>query len=440
MIPWRCTRAILGLLLVLQLALAACTATPGTPSVAPATVFSAGLTPLPTWTPRPTWTPWQPPTRAPTATPTATPPPPPPFTGRLLLETEHSELRWLDFAGGKPRLGDALITDLRQYAVSPDGRYVVYSGLETPMTLLDLANGQTRRLGNSTSRCYAWSPSSARFAYTSYSPTPALYAYELTGGTSTKIVDFACAYYMGGHMGGGAPTSGRICGEITCGAWLDESHLLFRHYAGAMPDTVTDTGLPSSGMGPYPYIEVRAQAATIASLQDRHVTLTDLPELWFELARCPYGPYVLLRNSWDADSPDYISPVFTDAGGLRPAPLPMDGYSAELKVVVTHGSFVDRQCDIGFWGERPGWSGSTLYGLLDPVTHQEVFRSATLPDILQLNRHWVWVGDPQARRVAIPFWGGNRDGIAMVDLNTGGYTILLDSSEHFIEVAAWVAP
>jgi len=115
----------------------------------------------------------------------------------------------------------AMVTDLRQYASSPDGHYLVYSGLKTTVTLLDLESGETRPLVGANSDCFRWSPDSARFTYTSDTPSPGLYAYELESGRSTKIVDVPCGSYKNFRTSGTSSRPGSICGEISCGpGWM----------------------------------------------------------------------------------------------------------------------------------------------------------------------------------------------------------------------------
>lgn len=380
----------------------------------------------PTRTPWPTNTPWILPTRIPTKTSTPKPPPLPPLSGRLLLQTGLIELRWLDFDGDRASLGEPFVSDLRQYAVSPDGRYLLYSGLETPVTLLDLLSGEQRQLAAEPSGCFAWSPEGSRFSYTRPKSPAALFAYELENSRSTEISDVACGNYLDFNA------EGRLCGELTCGAWLDETRLLFRRFTGSLPAKVTDLGGLTGQLKPYPYPELRADHSTIATIENGRVGLEELPELWNELERCPDQPYLLLRNDWATESDVFIAPVFSDFSLFQPTPLPAI-VGADLR---QEGPlFVDADCRVAY-SLRKFHSDAPVLILLDPATLQEVYRSVRLP------QDWVWSGvwaDQPGDQFAV-IERPRQDGtsIGLIDLDNGAFANLFDLNEVNMNVIAWV--
>jgi hypothetical protein len=410
----------LGILLVSLLAACSWFAQPApTPTRLPTTP------PRPTRTPWPTATLWLPPTHVPTRTSTPKPPPLPPLSGRLLLETGVSELRWLDFDGERASLGEPIVSDLRQVALSPDGRYLVYSGLETPVTLLDLVSGEQRQLASQPSACFAWSPDGSRFTYTRREAAQTLYAYELANDRSTKITQAACGNFLG------FSSEGKLCGELTCGVWLDEARLLFRRFSGSLPNKVTDRkGL--SGQA-YPYPELRADHSTIAAIERGQAALEELPELWNELERCPHAPYLLLRKDWATDSELLIAPVFSDFSLFQPEPLPKVKDQLYLQ---SSPLFVDRQCHLlAVVGTRYG--DQVALAMIDPASLQEIFRSP----ILRLDWNWsgAWVGDPAERIAAIVQGGQGGSTITLVDLDSGSHRDLIDLDEDQANVIAWSA-
>ena len=392
-------------------------AEPAPPSRSPA----ATPRPVITSTPKPTRTP------TPTATPTPTPPALPPLSGRLLLDV-GSELRWLVFDGEQARLEEPLARNIRDYALSSNGRYLVFSGLDNDITLLDLTTGKTRVLVASPSSCLSWSPQSARFTYTTWEGSPGLYAYELATGKRTKIVGFPCGTYSD-YGSGGTP---RYCGEVTCGVWLDESHVFFQRFTGSLPDEVTVTvGVP---------IELRAQHTTIAALAGGKAKLVDWPERWYEIGRCEHGPYVLLSDG-DPDTPPYVSPVFTSFTGCQPRPLP------ELEDEDPRGgaSFADPDCNILVGHE--GYSGDRWVSLVDPDAMEVVFTSAPLPtrfvtaDGMEHRSDWgrdyAWVGDPGQHVMAITRSSEKGTAVTLVDLDTGASRTLIEDERPPVDVLAW---
>jgi WD40 repeat protein len=340
-----------------------------------------------------------------------------------------SELRWLIFDGEQARLEKPLARNIRDYALSPNGRYLVFSGLDNDITLLELATGKKRVLVASPSACLSWSPQSARFTYTTWEGSPGLYAYELATGRRTKIVGFPCGTFSN-YSSGGTP---RYCGEVTCGVWLDESHVLFQRFTGSLPDkvTVTIAGDP---------IELRAQHTTIAALAGGKAKLVNWPARWYEIGRCAHGPYVLLTDQ-DPNTPPCVSPVFTRFAGFQPRPL------AELEHMESGSgaSFADPDCNILVRHER-GY-GDRWVSLVAPDATEVVFTSALLPtkfvtaDGKQYFGDWgqsyAWVGDTGQHVMAITKSSENGTAVTLVDLDTGAFRILIEGKWHDVNVLAW---
>ena len=419
-------RSVVRVALALVVVLSGC-GSQVTPSLAerapPSLPPAATPRPAMTSTPKPTRTP------TPTATPTPTPPALPPLSGRLLLDVS-SELRWLIFDGEQARLEKPLARNIRDYALSPNGRYLVFSGLDNDITLLELATGKKRVLVASPSACLSWSPQSARFTYTTRLGSPGLYAYELATGRRTKIVGFPCGTYSN-YSSGGTP---RYCGEVTCGVWLDESHVLFQRFTGSLPDkvTVTIAGDP---------IELRAQHTTIAALAGGKAKLVDWPARWYEWGRCAHGPYVLLGDG-DPFTPPCVSPVFTRFTGFQPRPM------AELEHDDhwSGASFADPDCHI-LVRHHKNYSGDRWVSLVDPDTMEVVFTSAPLPttyvraDGVMVRGDWgrdyAWVGDPRQHVMAITRHSEKGTAVTLVDLDTGASRVLIEAREHPVDVLAW---
>jgi len=420
-------RSVVRIALALVVVLSGCGSqvTPSLAEPAPSS-RSPAATPRPvmTRTPKPTRTP------TPTATPTPTPPALPPLSGRLLLDV-RSELRWLIFDGEQARLEEPLARNIRDYALSPSGRYLVFSGLDNDITLLELATGKTRVLVASPSACLSWSPQSARFAYTTWEGSPGLYAFELATGRRTKIVGFPCGTYSD-YGSGGTP---RYCGQVTCGVWLDESHVFFQRFTGSLPDKVTvAAGVP---------IELRAQHTTIAALAGGKAKLVDWPDRWYEIDRCAHGPYVLLGDA-DPDTPPCVSPVFTSFAGFQPRPL------AELEHEErgSGASFADPDCSILVRHE--GYSGDRWVSLVDPDGTEVVFTSAPLPTKFvaadgkmhrsDWGRDYAWVGDPGQHVMAITRASEKGTAVTLVDLDTGASRVLIEDEWPPVDVLAWTPP
>lgn len=408
-------RAALALLVVLsgcgsQVTPLRAEPTPGLTEPTPP-LFSPAATPRPrvTSTPRPIRTP------KPTATPAPTPPPMPPLSGRILLDT--GELRWLVFDGEQAALEEPLARNIRDHALSPDGRYLLFSGLDNDITLLDLATGKKRVLVSSPSACLSWSPDGSRFTYTTREGSPGLYAYELATGRRTKIVGFPCGTYRN-FSSGGTP---RYCGEVTCGAWLDESHVLFQRFTGSLPDKVTVTaGVPA---------ELRAQHTTVAALAGGKAKLVDWPERWYGIGRCAHGPYVLLSDE-HYDTPACVSPLFTSFAGFQPRPLPRLKHQE-----FGDPSFADPDCNILVRQQIP-LSGDRRVSLLDPETMDVVFTSVPLPGAVQ---DYAWVGDPGQHVMAITTATEKGMGVTLVDLDTGASRTLIEDEWPPVHVLAWTS-
>jgi len=344
----------------------------------------------------------------------------PPLSGRLLLDT--GELRWLVYDSEEAKLGEPLVRNLRDYALSPDGRYLLFSGLDNDITLLELATGKKRVLVSSPSACLSWSPDGSRFTYTTHEGSPGLYAYELATGKRTKIVGFPCGTYSD-YSSGGTP---RYCGEVTCGVWLDESHVLFQRFTGSLPDKVTViAGDPR---------ELRAQHTTIAALAGGKARLVNWPERWYGIDRCAYAPYVLLGDD-DLDTPPYISPVFTSYAGLEPRPLP----TLEHQVRGSSQRFADSDCNILVWHEEHSYNGSERWvSLLDPKRMDVVFTSAPLPtNSFAGAQDYVWVGDPGQHVMAFTTPSEKGVGVTLVDLDTGASRTLIEDEWPPVDVLAW---
>ncbi len=407
--------------------------------------------PTPKPPPSPTRQVYQSPTLWPTRTPvptkafTPTPPPLPPFTGRLLLDMEN-ELYWLTGEGGAATLSEPLVSQLRQTSVSPDGRYLVYSGLKESITLMDLASGKKRVVASAPASCASWSPQSTRFTYKVNKPSPAIYMYDLASKSSVRITDFPCSSYMGSGLGGatgGGVGTGTFCGEVTCGVWMDESHLFFQHFTGKMPEKITRTGgVP---------VELQAQHTTMVTFgkaAGQRPKLEDWPERLYEVERCNTGPYVLLRKDVDGERPLFISPVFTDTAGVDLRPVPRCKYASDCSAPY----FADAQCNLLTSHTETMKSGKDYVTLTDPLTLGQVFTSTMLPteylnkDGRSVHALWnwygkdVWVGDPQERIIAMAVSGPKNSQIILLDLHTGGTFVLADREEINSEVLVWLAP
>jgi len=229
--------------LLVGLILAGCASQVKTPPPSPTP--HATVPPFPTEPPYVfvTFTPWPTRTPIPSKTPTFTPPPLPGFSGRLLLLTGMVELRWLNFTSGSASLEEPFTRGAFSMGISPDRKSLVFSGWKDDITLVDLTTGEMKPLVADHSRCFSWSPSNTRFTYTTYKPPSALYSYDLASGKSTRIVDFPCGNYfgdLGANMTSG-PGEGTLCGGMTCGVWMDDTHLFFQRFTGELPETITYT-------------------------------------------------------------------------------------------------------------------------------------------------------------------------------------------------------
>jgi hypothetical protein len=386
-----------------------------------------------TYTPNPTKTP------LPSQTPTPTLPALPGFTGRLLLMTGLSELRWLNVEGKNASLEEPFVAQLQVAAVSPDWQWALFSGWKNNITLLNLQNGEQQQIIPQRSTCFSWSPGSTRFSYKVIGTSPALYAYEVATGKSEKIVDFLCANYMGFGLEGKSNElgEGMICGEVTCGAWLDDSHLLFQRFSGEMPEKITRVL-----SGTYP--ELRSQHTNLAVLDDNLnlTALEETPGRWYELESCAFGPYVLMHTSLD-DNLIYISPTFRDFSEIQPRPIP------ERERFEGVPRFADPQCNI-LYRHQSALYHERWITLINPQTLEVVLESAylptkyTQPDGKKVIADWswdgVWVGDPQDRTMAIARTESGGKAIIFFDLVTGAYSLISTLDEVNVDVLAWVSP
>lgn len=390
------------------------------PSLAPATVSQ------PTFPPEPTRLPTA--TDTPAPTPTPTPPPLPPFVGRLLVVIDKA-LYWLTGEGETAQLSEPLAQNIELATVSPDGRYLAYSIRGEVTNLMDLSSGEVRQLSPTTSQCFSWSPDNSHFTYTVEKGALELYQAD-PDGAKVKIAQTPCKKYGGGVTGNVDPHN--MCGELTCGAWLDESHLLFQRFQGEMPGFVTiKSGVP---------VQLQSQLTTLATVNSsggQATRLVDLAERWYEVERCNAGPYVLLRKERDGDV--YLSPTFTDLSGLQASPLP----GCEDCYPRYPARFADAQCNI-LQRHHPA-QGSDWLTLTDPASLEVILSTKELFSLFNFGyKDVVWAGEAQERIMALTTFSQKGVQITLIDLHNGVKAVLVEMAMEMERadsyVLGWMGP
>jgi hypothetical protein len=210
---------------------------------------------------------------------TSTPVPPPSFRGRLLVGHDEGifalisnsdtnsiqELQIAEFSSSE-----------RDKAISPDNHYLLVSSYEQNRTLLiDLLTLESTTVLSHIVDCPQWAIDSKRFSYIDPNEH-SLHIYNMDTGNSKLIFQAPSATYGLGTV---------YAGDLDCGFWISDDHLLFQRFSGEIPGQVTIPGAP----------ELNANSTTLAILGGQ-IRLIDFPELLFVLDVSKDQSYILLKN------------------------------------------------------------------------------------------------------------------------------------------------
>ncbi len=405
------------------------------PVPTPTLTQTALPTASPTFTPRPTDIP----------TPTSSPTPAlPVFSGRIfaILENELVEVS----AEGTPGeiLSRSIAAHVINAAISPDGRYLVYSTFSADLAgrtthLYDLGNDSDELILPYDADRLLWSPDGQLISYTAFgipNTDDGLYLYDLETRTSRLVYEPPCAAYS-------MFSTRSVCGALDEMAWAGPNVLVFQRYKGEMPLQIPGT-----------LYAIPANTTTLLTIAGGSQALVDSPRRWLVQDQC--DGRVLLRENEEgiashfylADTGQFIaSPGAVDViplmtcpeGGSDCVSLSADWTTASA--YHPYIGFLPNSCSVFYFS---GDKSAPLFHILSPEGVEE--RSIPFPARLgylafrsDVTLTPGWLDSRDAQVALMPdFYSID---IEIVSLQTGEVLKVVDGS-HMYEFAllGWLAP
>ncbi len=310
-------------------------------------------------------------------------------------------------------------------AVSPDGRYLLYS---TPRAtvLRDPGSGRERAVLPDPSSCLRFSPDGSRFAYV----RDHLYVSDLEGSSQLVYEAPSAVYTVFTHVGSTGEGSRPLYGKVDCPVWLGSKRLVFQRFAGSMPLSL---GEDTDEFGRSYFGELEPNGTSLATL-DPGPALEHSSERIEVTAACKGGRYVLLRNL------ALLAPGLGGLEDLSPRRL------FRNREVLASG-FLPGTC-------RPYASTARGFKVFDPQTGKvsETFDVNAGGAEVYFDRRWqgVWVSDPAEMVAAVVGLSEDITGfepscpcsISLLRLETGDTRQLAvfprSSRPESLQVVAWL--
>ncbi|MDG6103652.1 hypothetical protein Daura_34820 [Dactylosporangium aurantiacum] len=345
--------------------------------------------------------------------------PPPKVPGKLLVMAGNGLKLLTQEADGHLSSASAELSAVDEYEVAADHRTIAYrkGGV---IGVRDLADGTDKQLAKDSATnklCLRISPDAKRI---SYRRVEDLVVVDLAGKVTVLDKIRKEKYSIGGV--GSATTASS---ELTCGEWLDATHVTFDRRK-SMPQSITVDITATSPV-------VDADTTTVAVLGGRSPKLLDSPGMWHPTATC--GNWVAANNGTNKDALHLRQRTgdgdVAKTGFFAGADVALPGTAGSTHAVV----FVPGSCRPLLYTVEP-----RTFQAIDPATRAVTATPAvTLPSggskvrVYDDPAIWQPAPNPQALAVAVD------KQIAIVDVQAGTVGLVpADGLDAASLVVAWL--